>query len=370
MKQFFHFTLFFIVSSCTLYCSAGNPGLAVSGPLKTTDIKMLSTFVKTANGNMVDGNRVVFDSQYSNNVDGNDAIKLMNPGENFGLVRNGQVLAVEARQPIAAGDTMFYYMTNLLQQVYKLEIDPQFLAITGIQCELVDRYLNTRNNISLTDSNHFNFEITSNPASKANNRLFVVFSSTVIVPVTPRFSFTGISAMNNDNKSISINWQVNQELDVADYEVERSTDNVNFKPLSAIAPLHNDHDGGRYQYNDMSALNNDNFYRIKAVNKNGLPAYSDILKVSIPIQVSSMELYPNPVLNHVFQIKLNQLEPGRYLIKLINNSGQQVYSDVLNVGGNFVNQTIRLGGNVGKGNYNLSIWSEEKIIATTKLIVQ
>ncbi|MFT3908122.1 MAG: T9SS type A sorting domain-containing protein [Ferruginibacter sp.] len=370
MKQFFYITLSFIISVNVLYCNAGNPGLAAYGPLKTTDIKMLSTFLTTVGGNMVDGNRIVFDAQYSNDVDGNDAFKLMNPGENFGLTRNGQVLAVEARQPMAAGDTMFYYMTNLLQQVYKLEIDPQFLATKGIKCELVDRYLNTKRNISLTDSNHFTLEVTSDPASKAANRLFVVFSSDVIVPPIQHFSFTGISAINNDNRSISINWQVNQELNVADYEVERSIDKINFKSLSGITPLHNDHDGSRYQYDDISALNNDNFYRIKAVNKNGPAVYSDIMKVSIPVEVSSMELYPNPVVNHVFQIKLNQLQPGRYLLKLINNSGQQVYHDVLSVNGNFLTQTIRLDGNVGKGNYNLSVWAEGKIIAVSKLIVQ
>ncbi|RYE17216.1 MAG: hypothetical protein EOP51_24315, partial [Sphingobacteriales bacterium] len=58
-----------------------------------TEIKMLSTFLIAANGNMADGNRCVFDAQYSNAVDRYDAVKMTNPGENFGLFRQGWALA-------------------------------------------------------------------------------------------------------------------------------------------------------------------------------------------------------------------------------------------------------------------------------------
>lgn len=368
MKQLFNLALSFVLSLLASQIFAGNPGFALSGPLKTSGIKMLSTFLITATGNMADGNRVVFDQQFSNAVDGNDAMKLINPGENFGLSRNGNILAVEARQPITPGDTLYYSMTNLVAQVYRLEIDPQFLAVTGIRCELVDRYLNTRQNISLTDSNHFNFEITSNPSSKMVNRFIVVFVSTA--PVIPAFKFASISAQNNENKSTSIIWQVNQELNLASYEIERSADNIHFMRLEVMRPMYNDHSGGEYQYNDRTALNNDNFYRIKAMNKSGAAVYSNVVIATIPIITTSMEFYPNPVVNRVFQMKLNQVQPGRYLLKLINNSGQQVSTTPININGNFSVQTISLDASVGKGNYTVCVWSDEKIVVIGKLIVQ
>ena len=186
---------------------------------------MLSSYLVAANGNLADGNTVVFAPQYSNGVDGSDAIKLTNPGENFGLLRNGSILAVEARQPIAAGDTIFFNMTHLSQQLYKLEIIPQYLTATTVKCELVDRYLNTRVPIVLNDSNHLSFAITADPASSAVNRLIIVFSNQATTTVTPpaaTFAFTSSSATNNENKTVLVRWLVQNENSIERYEVQRS----------------------------------------------------------------------------------------------------------------------------------------------------
>ena len=368
MKRPLQFALSFIFSIASLsnFAADRNPSKE-RAQSRTTDIKMLSSFFFAANGNIADGNRVVFDAQYSNAVDGNDAIKLMNPGENFGLLRDTKVLAVEARQPIANHDTLFYYMTNLASQVYKLDIVAQNLAGTTVNCELVDRYLNTRRNISLRDSNHFNIEVTADPASRAVNRLIIVFSTTVIAPLP--FKFSNISAINNGNKFIDVNWEVSQEMDVARYEVERSADNIHFSKLSTSLPLYNDHNGGGYQYRDIQPLDADNYYRVRSVDLAGASIYSDKVKVSFEASKTTMNIYPNPVVNHSFQLQLYQLMPGKYFIKLTNNSGQQVYSAPLTISGTSFIQTINLTTNVGKGNYNVTVWSGNGIVSTQKIIV-
>ncbi|MEO8769746.1 MAG: T9SS type A sorting domain-containing protein [Ferruginibacter sp.] len=369
MKRPLQFVLpiIFSIASLSNFAADRNP-LKDNFQTTTTDIKMLSSFLFTASGNTADGNRVVFDSQYSNAIDGNDAIKLMNPGENFGLLRDTRILAVEARQPIANGDTLFYNMSNLVSQVYKLDIIPQNLVGTTANCELVDRYLNTRKNISLRDSNHFNIEITSDPASRALNRLIVVFSTTVIAPLP--FKFSNISAINNENKFITVNWEVSQEMNESHYEIERSADNFHFSKLSTSLPLYNDHDGGKYQYQDAQPLDADNYYRIKAIDITGVSIYSDKVKVSFTTPKTTMNIYPNPVVNHGFQLQLYKLMPGKYFIKLTNNSGQQVYSTSFSVSGTSFIQTIKLTANVGKGNYNVTVWSENGILGTEKIVVE
>ncbi|MEP6750196.1 MAG: hypothetical protein ABJB86_20830, partial [Bacteroidota bacterium] len=98
-------SLFFSIFTLNNFAADKHP-LNFQSQSGTTEIKMLSSFLFTAGGTAADGNRVVFASQYSNGIDGNDAIKFTNPGENFGLLRNGSLLAVEARQPIANGDTL------------------------------------------------------------------------------------------------------------------------------------------------------------------------------------------------------------------------------------------------------------------------
>ncbi|MBC7536958.1 MAG: hypothetical protein H7258_14810, partial [Ferruginibacter sp.] len=62
---------------------------------------------------IADGNAVVFDPAFDNGINADDAYKFPNAGENFGLVRNGQKLSVEARRPVNKTDTLFYSITNL-----------------------------------------------------------------------------------------------------------------------------------------------------------------------------------------------------------------------------------------------------------------
>lgn len=367
MKNFLKSVLVLIFTISSLAGFAGRKKtMNALATRKISDIQMLSSFLVTAGGNLADGNRVVFDSQYSNMVDGNDAIKFLNPSENFGLLRDNKVLAVEARQPIAAGDTIFYNMTNLVPQIYKLEIAPENISAAGITCELIDRYLHTRSIINLNDSNHFNIEITSDPASKAINRFIVVFSA---APGVAAFRFSSIAA-NSNNTSVIINWQVNQELNLAYYEVEHSADNIHFNVLHRSFPLYNDENGGTYQYNDMMPLNTDNFYRIRCVNKSGPSTYSDIVKISVPAPTTGMNVYPNPVINHSFQINLHKLVPGKYYIKLTTSSGQQVYAGTVTISSYNFTPTIKLDTRLGKADYNLSIFSANGIINTQRLVIQ
>lgn len=332
------------------------------------DIKMLSSSLFTAGGVIADGNRVVFDQQYSNAVDGNDAIKLMNPGENFGLSRDNQILAIEARQPIAAGDTLFYNLSHLAIQAYKLDIVPQNLGAFTVNCELIDRYLNTRQQISLTDSNHLSFEVTADPASKAAGRLLVVFNITPAPVAT--VEFINSTAMV-DGKNIRLTWQVEHELNVAHYEIERGETKDQLLTLSSVATVYDNEHGGTYQFTDIAALHADNFYRIRAIDKKGSSIFSNTIKVSMPVlHTSIMNIYPNPVINRSFQLQLHGMLPGKYLVKLTNSFGQQVYSTTINVNGNDFTQTVTPEGNFEKGNYNLSVWSGNGIIVTGKIIVQ
>ncbi len=368
MKQALRFLLALIFCTCTVSSIAGNkkPAGAPSSLKPITTIKMLSTFLFAANGNIADGNRVVFDAQYSNAIDGNDAIKLLNPGENFGLNRDNRILAVEARQPISNGDTIFYNMSNLVAQVYRLEIAPENLSsTTNIHCSLIDRYLNTVQNISLTDSNHLTLLITNDAASRASNRLIIVFSDASTVPA---FSFANISATNDDNRSVIINWEVNNEMNVSYYEIERSADNMNFEKLSTKLPYHTG-DNTIYKFNDSKPINKDNYYRIRSVKQNGESVYSDKAKVTIEDMRTGMNIYPNPVTDHHFQLRLQKIRPGKYYMRLINSFGQQVYTVPLNINNNNFMQVIYLDPNIGKGNYCVSLWNEEGIVCTQKLLV-
>ncbi len=136
--------------------------------------QFLYTGLFNAAGLIADGNIVVFERSLSNEVDHNDALKIINDGENFGLQRDGSILAVEAHGRIRNDDTMFYYMNHLRRQEYKLAFAPQHIT-TGMKAWLVDRLNGHRTEISLHDSTWFSFSVTDDPASASADRFLLVF---------------------------------------------------------------------------------------------------------------------------------------------------------------------------------------------------
>ncbi|RYZ30421.1 MAG: hypothetical protein EOP49_39885, partial [Sphingobacteriales bacterium] len=192
--------------------------------------------------------------------------KMTNPGENFGLFRQNYALAVEARQPIAIGDTLHYKMTNLAAQTYTVSIQVQYLAGVNVLAEFVDRFTNTRRMVSLSTTTTFPVTITSDPASKAWNRFYLVFSDIAIAGGPLPVKFTSVSAQRQADKGVAVNWKV-AEMDVKDYTVEKSTDGSSF---NAIGHLLSKSDGtNSYSFTESRPLEGNGYYRIKQTDKNG-----------------------------------------------------------------------------------------------------
>src|SRR6185312_6097996 len=131
--------------------------------------------------NVVDANAVAFDKKFSNKSDGDDAWKLSNSNESFGIRRNGKLLTVEAREEIKVLDSIFYNMENLSKQAYKLFFMPEKIR-DGLEAFLVDRFLNTEKLISLKDTSSVDFLITADRGSAMPDRFLIVFRS-VITPL-------------------------------------------------------------------------------------------------------------------------------------------------------------------------------------------
>lgn len=360
--------LLIVVILCTISTNIFANANDIHLPQKPVSaIKMLSSYLVTAGGSLADGNRVVFSSEYSNGVDGNDAIKIINSGENFGLVRDFAYLAIEARQPIAAGDTLFYKMTNLINQQYKLIIIPENLGATVIQCGLYDRYLNTQTVISLADTNRLNIEVNADPASKAYNRLSIVFYSTS-TPLPLRF--TDIFALAENEKNIGVNWSVEQELNVDHYEVERSENGVDFNKMSIQLPVFRNNGSNTYHFVDPQPLSMNHFYRIKSVDISGKNVFSKIVKAAIRKLDADWKVYPNPVTGNLLQLQFENFEKGVYKIILTNIMGQIKYVDKVLLSADFFIHSIKLGNNMAKGNYQLTVLDVNGKATVRKIVLQ
>lgn len=367
MKQILQFLFIGILISFSISGYAGDARASLkSQQASFSGIKMFSSYIIAANGNVADGNRCVFAPQYSNAVDGYDAIKISNPGENFGLVRDTKTLAVEARQPIS-NDTLFFKMFNLIPQTYKLMFAPQNLEGTLSYAELIDRYTNTRKLISLVDTTYAIAEVTTDAASKASDRFIIVFTPMASAGALP-VKFTGISAQKSLNY-VSINWNVQTELQLNRYEIERSSDGINYNKIGVVLP---GRINGAYQFNDLQPLTSTAYYRIKAVDNDGKVLLSNIAK-SMAVSISlkpTMSVYPNPVINDNLQLNLTNLQAGTYILQLTNSLGAVKYQTKVVVNSSSLNKTISFTNYMAKGSYSLSIINEEGKRISQSLVIQ
>lgn len=161
----------------------------VTRPAGNTDLPANRGFITaslfTQQGRISDGNIVAFENGLSNELDENDADKLMNPGENFGILRAEKLLAVEARDAVRPADTIYYHLQNLKKLPYQFRFAPVNMRTEGLQAYLIDRFNNSSTDVSLTDSSFVSFSITDDVRSQAADRFMLVFKKVKKGPVKP-----------------------------------------------------------------------------------------------------------------------------------------------------------------------------------------
>lgn len=312
------------------------------------------------NGILVDGNAVSFSPYFSNKIDGNDALKISAGGENFSLQRDDKMLAVEAREPIKGVDTIFYNLNNLSKQEYRLAFISQNIH-TGFDAYLVDQYLQTETQISLFDSSFINFSVTTDKASANANRFYIVFRAAA-APLS--VSFLSINAYPKDG-NVRIEWEVENENDVKNYEVEYSTDGIHFSKLGTIPSLNTL--ANNYSFVHQQPLPGTGYYRLMINKLNGETGYKKILKVYIPEPATLIGVYPNPVEDGIIKLKFINQPIGKYRFNLFNSIGQRIATkDIIYEGGDIL-QTFKPDVDFIQGIYNLEILRPNGDIKTLKV---
>lgn len=307
----------------------------------TTNLYNMSTGV----ANIADGNIVVFSADYSNAIDGDDAVKAANIGDNFGLLRNAQSFVVEARQPVSEEDTVFFNMKKIKLQPYRLEFIAENFD-NSVTAFLEDKYLRTSTPVSMTGITSVDFSVTSDAASAAFDRFRIVFRGVTVLPVT----FSSITAVKNSNGN-AVEWKVENEINISSYEVERSTDGVNFVKAGAVSA------GSSTLYNWLDAypVNGDNFYRIKSIGNRGTVSYSRIVKVSAVKGRTGYTVYPNPSTDGSFGLQMSNITAGIYTVKITNGNGQLIWKELISHPGGTATNVIHPSSQLGSGNYQLEV---------------
>jgi hypothetical protein len=121
---------------------------------------------------------------------------------------------------------------------------------------------------------------------------------------------------------IQLGWSTYSEINIDHFDVERSTDGINFRKISKIAAASGQlNSNTNYNFLDITAQRGTNYYRLAMIDNNGNYVYSKSIMLNVDIKgISVMIVYPNPFSRRV-QIRVNSDLAEKVAINILNNNG-------------------------------------------------
>ena len=323
----------------------------LSRPGVTTPTLEINMFAddNTGNQSLVDGVSFNFGENYTNDIDNNDVRKITNTYDNISIKHKAANLVMERRKTLQATDTLRLNIGGMRLATYKLQIDPSVLGNLSLNAFLVDKFLASETALSLIAVTNVPFSITNDAASRAADRLMIVFKQAASAPLP--FGFTSISAEKNTDKNNTVKWNVANEINIISYSIERSTSTTDFTGIGTTIATGNVGNSSSYKFVDAAGLAGVNYYRIKAKSGNGAVVYSNTVKVVNNEGKPQIAIQPNPVLNKILNIHFDNMQ-GIYDVKLFTKHGAAVFSKRITVSSESEVKNI-IAGNVASGLYEI-----------------
>ncbi len=176
------------------------------------------------------------------------------------------------------------------------------------------------------------FQVGSNNAC---SRLFVCASQNCPAPV----EFYSFDATVNGNL-VNLIWKTVSEKDNKGFEVEKSTDGINYFTIASIAGNGSNSATSLYQYTDKNAAAGLNYYRLKQIDFDGTISYSKT--VSALVENTSLQIesvYPVPLKgNESLKININAPFDETITVNLTDMFGKVLFATnkVISIGKNTV----------------------------------
>ena len=309
------------------------------------------------NGGYADKLFVRNNATASTTKEATDGSKLSNPDVNIYAIASGNDQLTLDSRPIANNTIIPVGFTSTLQSNFEIALNSNTLN-NGLDVIVKDKFLNVEH--TLTTSNPYIFAVTADAASQGENRFELVFRNSSALPT----NFVTVSAVQQGN-AIAVNFTTANEQNMSSYEVEESANGNSFTKGTSIKA--NNTTTANYNWLDATINNGNNYYRIKAIEKNGVVKYSQVVNVRTGTKGSEFAVYPNPVKGGTVNVQLMNVEQGLYSIKIVNKLGQEIASRTITHNGGSATQSINIG-NVASGTYNMVISNGTTSVTKTVIV--
>lgn len=179
-------------------------------------------------------------------------------------------------------------------------------------------------------------------------------------------TFTKLAAVYNDGVS-QLTWKTQQESNSSHFEIERSTDGINFSFAGKVNAAGTSNTVINYQFNDVNAKPGLNYYRLKMVDKDGQFVYSNIAVVNVSIKGTFItSVYPSPFNDRV-SVTVSAESAGQVNCRLFDNTGKLLNSIQSPIAKGVNTITLNNLGSLSQGAYFLQVQTGT-ITQTQKLI--
>jgi hypothetical protein len=272
-----------------------------------------------------------------------DGLKMSNSVYNLYFVSpEERMLQYNVSAPLSDIDTFYLAVTSTVNSVYTLNFEDLHTISSGKDIYLKDLYLDS--SINLLQNGTYQFSINNNITASVGKRFMLLIGNSGSLPVT-FIRFTGKQKGAQNQFMLT----VGSEKNVLHYELQRSSDFTNFSVIETV-PAQNQMGQLNYYFADNNPLPNINYYRIKAIDRNGDVSYTNSLLLQYN-PASTNKIYPNPTDGIIFidetdfmsisiknlsgklllqldktnEVNISHLENGMYILELTqNNETQQV----------------------------------------------
>jgi len=246
---------------------------------------------------------------------------------------------------------------------YSLEITPESINSFGVHAFLEDLYLNTQTPISTFNISNYNFSVTSVPGSYRADRFRLVFRHQNTLPVT----ILNLQA-NHIEKMVKVQWNVQNEINISHYSIERSEDGLKFSEIGVVSS----NQINEYQFNDLNPNSGNNYYRIIGLENNGYKNYSKVVKVAFDKEETSLTIMPNPIgKDKVLHLNFKNMEKGDYQLDIYDWSGRKVGSNnTFNIKNENEILNWKLPTELPAGKYSLSFYNAQSKFNASFIIIQ
>lgn len=176
--------------------------------------------------------------------------------------------------------------------------------------------------------------------SKKNQRLFSFNFDPCLIncygnPLTFPVEFTYFTAQKSE-KTIELLWETALEINNDRFEIERSTDGLEFYPLGSVEGVGNSDVAQQYNFTDQNPVFGSMIYRLKQVDFDGAFTYSGTQEVLYTPGIEvSMHVYPNPCTDFIKVSSDGDLSGS--LLKVLDQQGRLILVQEMELGLNQVN---------------------------------